>query len=161
MTSNYLQMTSWVRRTLCISGFLIWLLPSYSTTWNKRLVNVFSNLLWKTARSRQQYFFAPSLCHNWGARGRISAFVTALVHHRAPKHIPSGKKSRVWYANACHKYQRTMRISARDTFELWAAKATGGKVASSSKKYYIIDILQFARQDWERESCGDAAIDIW
>ena len=29
---NYLQMTSCVRRTLCISGFLIWLLPSYSTT---------------------------------------------------------------------------------------------------------------------------------
>lgn len=28
-------MTSWVRRTLCISGFLMWLLPSYSTTCGK------------------------------------------------------------------------------------------------------------------------------
>ena len=30
--SCYLQITSCVRRTLCISGFLIWLDPSYSTT---------------------------------------------------------------------------------------------------------------------------------
>ena len=29
---SYLQITSWVRSTRCISGFLIWLLPSYSTT---------------------------------------------------------------------------------------------------------------------------------
>merc|ERR1719483_861386 len=26
-----LQITSWVSKTLCISGFLMWLLPSYST----------------------------------------------------------------------------------------------------------------------------------
>ena len=32
---DYLQITSCVRRTRCISGFLIWLLPSYSTTWKK------------------------------------------------------------------------------------------------------------------------------
>ena len=32
LNSCYLQITSWVSSTLCISGFFIWLLPSYSTT---------------------------------------------------------------------------------------------------------------------------------
>ena len=50
--------------------------------------------------------------------GALGVVFLPLLPRSCPKHIPSGKKSRVWYANACHKYQRTTRISARDTFEL-------------------------------------------
>lgn len=41
----YLHMTSWVRRTRCISGFLQWAVPSYSTIWKKEQ-SIFVRTFW-------------------------------------------------------------------------------------------------------------------